>query len=317
MSVDEARDELEFRPVSKSIIINSPFLNTYTRIPGSMDTFRVPIDDALSWEGDQPDLPNSRFIFHTAFCGSTLLSNLLAGAIPSLPMREPEVLGVLANLKAAKSKLTRQPERWSKLISFTLRQLQKSWGELPVITKPSNWANPLIPDILRVQPDCQTVTISMGLEDFLIANLRGGKERLELLNHLLSVSAVDRCSVLEIERAGLSPTQRLLRLLTVVHDSQRNWLKKYVHDAEWLTLSELRSSPISTLHTAADAFQLKLDPALITPTMKRELSRNAKAPNKPFSARAEADENARLYSEIGDDLHQALDWRRAQLRDTG
>ncbi|GEM_PF-5773758 len=321
MNVDDVREELEFRPVSRSLIMNEPFLNSFTRLPGSMDSFRIPIETALEWEADQPPLPQSRFIFHTAFCGSTLLANLMAGAVPSLPMREPDVLGTLANLKAAKSKLAGKPEHWSALISFTLRQMQKSWSDYPVVLKPSNWANTLIPDFLDAQPDSQTVTISMGLEDFLIANLRGGKERLsfslDLLNHLLASNTANRCAVLEIERAGLSPTQRLLRLLTVVHESQRAWLKRYVHNGEWLTLSELRSSPISTLHTAADALQLKLAPDRITPTMKRELSRNAKAPNKPFSQRAEAAENTRLYVEFGDELNQVLDWRRTEQRDVG
>ena len=318
---DAENREFVFRPATKSLITSSPFLDERWRLPGSTDVYRAPLSQALDWmESVRNDRPN-RLILHTSFCGSTLLANLLAGIGPSLPYREPDLLARLASLKAEKHTVSADPALWDGIVRFTLSQFRKSWDGRPAFVKASNWANPIIPDLQAADPDLRIQVITMDLEDYLIANLRGGRARLgwslDFLNHLLACGKADRSRVLEVERAGLRPLQRLLRLLCVVHDAQTCQMRSAQQSSDWLTLPELRSSPISALGKASRQLGLPLDTSRVRETLSVELARHAKQPTKAFDPHAEAAENARLYGEFADELSEALQWRSERVRATG
>ncbi len=320
-SIDVANSEFVYHPISRSLVNTNRFLVKGIRAPGSSDTFRIDVDTALDWARSNPEPHSARMIFHTSFCGSTLLANILSGAGNATCYREPDFLSDLASLKAAKSPLLESRGRWHEIIAFAVMQFQKSWKSETVFTKASNWANPIIPDLMEALPDLRLLTISMNLEDYLIANLRGGKSRLawslELLNHLLACGQVNRCQVLEVERAGLNSVQRLLRLLIILHDSQVNFLDRHLESYARLGFTELTSAPLSSIHRGAHALSMRLHSENITPTLSTELSRHSKAASQPFSPQEEAAENARLYTEIGDELFAALDWQRERYRETG
>lgn len=318
---DAQSREFVFRPATKSLITLSPFLDERWRLPGSTDVYRAPLSEALNWMDSTQDKRPNRLILHTSFCGSTLLANLLGGIGPSLPYREPDLLARLATLKAEKHAVSADPALWNAIVRFTLSQFRKSWDGKPAFVKASNWANPLIPDLQLADPDLRIQVITMDLEDYLIANLRGGRARLgwslDFLNHLLACGKADRSRVLEIERAGLRPMQRLLRLLCVTHDAQTCQMRIAQPSADWLTLPELRSSPLSALNKASRQLCLPMDNSRVRETLSVELARHAKQPTKTFDPHAEAAENARLYGEFADELSEALQWRSERIRAAG
>lgn len=105
------------------------------------------------------------FIFHTAFCRSTLLARAMNVDGVSVGMAEP---GILAQLAGA-------GDRARELVKPVCDLLSRSWGEgEAVFVKPTNHANMLIPALLAARPDAKAVLMTNPLPSFLAAVVRKG-----------------------------------------------------------------------------------------------------------------------------------------------
>lgn len=117
----------------------------------------------------QPETGPIHFIFHTAFCRSTLLARALdrPGAMASL--NEPHILAALAGAGV-------EPGRpGAALLAPVLKLLARSFpGESAVVVKPTNHANALIPAILTALPQARAVLMTNPLPSFLAAVIRKG-----------------------------------------------------------------------------------------------------------------------------------------------
>lgn len=116
----------------------------------------------------------SGFVFHTAFCCSTLLARSLDMPGRSLVLREPAGLLQLADLKRG---LTTSPRSADLLLAPTLDLLTRPFtpGER-VIIKPTNLVNNLAADILARRPGTHALLLYDELEPFLLAVLKRPRE---------------------------------------------------------------------------------------------------------------------------------------------
>ena len=113
------------------------------------------------------DLPNAplHFIFHTAFCRSTLLVRALEQPGLSAGLSEP---GVIASLVNAGPQATGA-------IAPVLRLLARPWGEgEAVFVKPTNHANAVAPALMDAAPGAKAVLMTNPLPSFLAAVVRKG-----------------------------------------------------------------------------------------------------------------------------------------------
>lgn len=98
------------------------------------------------------------FIFHTAFCRSTLLARALNIRGISIGMSEP---GIIADLSAAGPSARH-------LIAPVVRLLaRKRDGVKTVFIKPTNHANRLIPDLMNEVPEAHAILMSNPVTPFL------------------------------------------------------------------------------------------------------------------------------------------------------
>lgn len=114
------------------------------------------------------------FIFHTAFCGSTLMSQALAAVYNSLPLREPEVLGnLLVYLRSQRATL----EEYDARIKQVLQLLSRSYkaGQYAVV-KANDYANPLMPELLN-RHDLPVLFMYTPLAEFLAGCLKADNRR--------------------------------------------------------------------------------------------------------------------------------------------
>ena len=321
--VDEHAQTLHYLRTREQTIRDSAFLDGRSPIGVDGQSVSIPIADALAWHSQAKVTPQSiRWLAHVSFCGSTLLSRLLQGDRTVLVYREPHVLAKLANLKAAKHPLSRTGVNWSALVGFALQQCSRSWRGEPTLIKPSNWVNSLLSDMSTSAPGSQWAIIETDVEDFLIANLRGGKARLSyslnLLNHFLSANHTYHGDVLEVERGDLAPTQRLLRLLILNYETQQRLLdgadSSQGHTAAVrVQLSDLQSNPAETVAAVARNLALPLTRADIETAITRELPHHAKESTARYQPEQEAAENARLRTSLQTDIDEALAWRQSIL----
>ena len=318
--IDNELRSFVFTETNETRVRQLPFLDGRDEIATTRNQVSIPVRQAFEINKTLSMPRTGAIILHTSFCGSTLLANLVQASTNVLVYREPQILVDLATLTAKNNGLDLPYGNSDKLYQFVARQFSKSWSSVPTVIKPSNWANTLLPHHIAANPDCKYVIMTMPEEDFLLANLRGGKPRLNyslnLLNHYLQAGMACRSDVLEIERGGYSPVGRLLRLLTVLHRAQDNLLERNIPNAARFHLSQIQRSPDKVLEETGYALGLKIDPALAARAIQSVMRRNSKAIQETYDLNSEKVENVRLRREFDAEFRQLEDWRDDSASET-
>lgn len=108
-----------------------------------------------------------RFVFHTAFCGSTLLTRLLQGQWVTA-LREPRILH---GLSLEKHREFRRIENADRVLTDTLSLLFRPWRqEDAVIVKPTNVVNNLLKEICDTET--RAILLFSSFEDFVLSCLK-------------------------------------------------------------------------------------------------------------------------------------------------
>jgi hypothetical protein len=201
----------------------------------------LPADECLAKLGKGP----LHFLFHSAFCGSTLLTSALDRPGMSMGLSEPVLLNDVVGfrLRGAPGAAV------ARVADASLRLLGRPFGAgEAVIVKPSNLVNPLAELLLALQERAQAVFLFAPLETFLISVVRKGLPcRLwvrELLEGYLRTAYVD----LGFE-SGDYFRQTDLQIAAV------GWLAQHAHFAR--LSAKLGHERIATL----DADRMTADPA--------------------------------------------------------
>ncbi len=122
----------------------------------------IPLDHIASASIETAPL---HFIFHTAFCRSTLLVRALEQPGLSSGLSEPGIIASLVNAGDA--------GRWA--VAPVARLLARSWQKNEaVFVKPTNHANVIAPALMEAAPNARAILMTNPLPSFLAAVLRKG-----------------------------------------------------------------------------------------------------------------------------------------------
>ena len=160
---------------SHHILASSAFLDGRTPLSiAGADPLIVGLDAFIE---HAPPAPPMRWIFHESFCGSTLLARMLTIGGRSLCLREPQILVDLAMWRTTLGEADRTIYQAG--VSATLAHLSRRWNPGEVIAiKPTNWINPEIAEFWAPTRGDRAAFVQIPAEDFLIAVLRGGRDRI-------------------------------------------------------------------------------------------------------------------------------------------
>ena len=159
--IDAGYRRVEFLRIPRAQLSSAQFLAD--RTPASpADRATLSFEDVLAM---RPRTGPLHFIFHTAFCRSTLLARALDIPGISVGLSEPGIIGSLVQAGDAGARLMRP------LLDLLSRPHAE--GEI-VFVKPTNHANCLIPALLAARPDAKAVLMTNGLAPFLAAIVRRG-----------------------------------------------------------------------------------------------------------------------------------------------
>jgi hypothetical protein len=131
-------------------------------------------------------------IFHTAFCGSTLMAQALDALYESLPLREPEVLGnVMFYLKSKQSNQQAggeqgKPQWLERVMRLLSRRVIPQQG---TVIKANDYANPLMIDLLHWRNDLPILFMYTPLEEFLAGCLKAENRRAWIRGRYQSIPA--------------------------------------------------------------------------------------------------------------------------------
>lgn len=230
-------------------------------------------DDALR---AAPPASPTHFIFHSAYCCSTLLANALDIAGVATSLKEPQILNDMVGWRQRGA----DPARVGEVLAQSLHLLARPFepGE-SVVIKPSNVVNGLASAMLRLRPDARAILLYAPLRSFLASIARKGMWGRLWVRELLSRQLVD--GLVEL---GFEPRDYLLH--TDLQAAAVGWLTQQrlfgMLATQWperirtLDSELLVARPAEALAAASSLFGLGLAPAAIAQIVENVFSRDAK-----------------------------------------
>lgn len=258
------------------------------------------------------------FIFHSAFCCSTLMSRALDVEGSATVLHEPNALIDLASLLPR----SHWPDEHKLALGTVLDLLQRSHkaGERTVI-KPSDFANPLIDSILALRPESRILLMYSALPDFLLTIARRGRKYRSWARSAATIWWRHP----QFESKGTSDPS----LLTDLEVAAFLWLQHLAQFARLLAelppwrVATLRADsflaePARAVHSASSHFGLGL-----TKEQSVEIAdgpvfkRHSKWPDRPFDPAAEKREEAVARFAYGAEIAEAVTWGEALAAEAG
>lgn len=159
---DESNDSIQFRFVPRAAQQALTFLSDQ-EIGGDAPLAIHPRAECLA-EARKQTLPTPRFIFHSAYCCSTMLARAFDLPGVSFGLKEPQILNDISGLQMRRG----DPRMVAAATDIALLLLARPLGagETNVI-KPSNLFNPLIPLVIAMRPEVRGLLLHAPIETFI------------------------------------------------------------------------------------------------------------------------------------------------------
>lgn len=282
------------------------------------------IDSELGVRPTAPDVPAQslidqprgrlHFLFHSAFCGSTLLARALSAPGVAMGLSEPVVLNDVVGFRRRGA----GPAAVARAADLSLRLLGRPFaaGEV-VIVKPSNVLNPLAELLLKIEPDARAVFLYAPLETFLVSVARKGLHCRIWVRELLEGYLRDRFVDL-----GLMPEDYFR--LTDLQVAAVGWLAQHQYFTQLtgkldgriasLDADQLTSDPAAAIAAVAAHYRLPLDAAAVAagPAFQRNSKTGA-----AYSPGERSADYAAARQAYGEEIAMVMTWAKAVAANLG
>lgn len=157
---DEANDAFRFLSVPRDVHRQCTFI-TDEHLP-NVEQFKAISNSDLA--GASPASAPAHFIFHSAYCCSTMLARAFDIEGVSMGLKEPVVLNDMIGWRRRGANSAKQQQ----VMEQSLILLSRPFGEdRAVIIKPSNICNPLAVEMMRIRPEAKALLLYAPIEGFL------------------------------------------------------------------------------------------------------------------------------------------------------
>ncbi len=311
---DPQYDAVHFVSADRALRQRVPFLiDSY--LPGSANPHVIRRADALA--SSSTHAAPVHFIFHSAYCCSSLLANVLDRPGLASTFKEPVILNDLVGWRHRGA----APAQVGEMLDQAMRLLAQPFEvDEAVVIKPSNVVNALAPAMLSLRPDARAILLYAPLDHFLASiagkGLFGRRWVRDLLMKQLKDGIVD---------LGISPDEHFLQ--TDLQVAAVGWLvqhqlfatiaKRWPDRVRSLDSEVLLDRPRDALTAIGQLFGLKLDePTVAAMVASDGFTRNAKD-GAPYS---KADRDAARRSNAGlhaDEIEKVFIWSKAVAETAG
>ena len=253
-----------------------------------------------------------RSIFHFSFCGSTLLAWLLGEASNALVLKEPQCLVDLADWKKTLDIHNAADADFTRLLDYARASLGRSNpAGGPVVVKPSNWANNLLPVFAdRPRPHaCLCITIDPRA--FIVAVFRGGRDRLaftaRVASHLASTVDHGPRLVQRAMAAGGDPLGCAANMAALAYALQMRLFDDAGEQASRrIDFADIAEDLEAAVHRAAAALAIEVTDRSVRNAVDHWRARDAKSNGIPFSAWEQRQADAEIEQAYGGYIAGAL-----------
>lgn len=278
----------------------------------------IAINDLLGLS-EQIESAKPVYVFHTAFCCSTLIARCLDLPSANVSLKEPAVLMELANAYRIGHVLLTNPMQSKAIFNLVSKLLFRPFGhDQTVLVKPTNTVNNIIRPLMSAHPASKALLLHSDLESFLVSILKKGEQGRGFLRQLFTILLMDSPEARQLD------SNQLLRMT----DSQIaaiTWhlqLEFFVDAFKQFNSSRLRSlhcdvlldQPNDTLAKLVDFFGYKhLSDDFDRLMDQAPLKHNAKEPGQQFDSQSRSQDYDRARSQYSDTLEVIIPWAK-QLR---
>ena len=305
---DRSSDRILYRHVPRSLHASGPFLTD--ELIGAQPQQIVPRAAAVA--GARAVAAPVHFLFHSAFCGSTVLARALDLPGHAMALSEPVLLNDVTGIRR-RGELP-GPEI-ARLLDDAILLLARRWGPgETVVIKPSNILTGLMTPMLALRPEARALLLHAPLPDFLASVARKGLWcRLwvrELLEGFLRDGLVDlgfdtadyfRMSDLQVAAVGWLAQQRVFAELVASHPGR----------IVTLSAERLMADPVRAVRALGKAGFVSATAGLADAVAaNRAFARHSKS-GTVFSPEERSRERALADAAHGDEIAKVHDWARA------
>ncbi|MBV7257176.1 hypothetical protein KCG44_10320 [Pacificimonas sp. WHA3] len=262
----------------------------------------LPISAMAATAGDPPA---THFIFHSAFCRSTLMVKALDRAGGARGLSEPALMNDLAQEVRARG--------GSGTVTPLLSSLAAAFpGDGPMVIKPSNHANQAAPHLLRAAPGAKAVLLYAPLNDFLFSVVKKGLAGRVWARRLYAELSVYVPLELGLDGAGLFQ-------LSDYHIAGLAWLLHQQHFASLMAQSgkerflivdsaDFNAHRGETLAAVARHFDLPLDADAARALGDSDVFRSHAKESGDYAARVDAEKAHAKSPLLEEEIAGAADW---------
>lgn len=309
---DPGHDAVHFRAVNRATRARVPFL-TDEELGGPGQPQVLARADTVGMRAGAAPL---HFIFHSAYCCSTLLANAYDRPGRSFSLKEPLILNDLVGWRHRGA----DPARLGLVLEGALDLLGRPWqpGETAVV-KPSNVVNGLAPAMVAVRPEARALLLYAPLEVYLGSIAKKGLWGRRWVRELLHKQLKEQMVL-----PGFSPEDYFLQ--TDLQVAAVGWLAQHALYARMaarfgervrtLDSEVLLARPTEALAALDALFGVVSSEEERAKVIAQVFSRNSKSGER-YSAAERRAEQVTAASVHEDEIAKVLDWAKAVADNAG
>jgi hypothetical protein len=315
LKMDFDNGMISFVPMSRASYRASSFLDGRVQ-PTSTERDDIPAADLLA-VAELPPTPNRvHYIFHAAFCCSTLLARYLELIPPCFVLKEPLLLTQMAVVRPRAIETHNDgaldPAEWTRLLDLCVRLLGRGFDSEDIVAiKVNDICNSLGELLLARDPASKAVFVTIGLKDFLLVLLKSPDRRQWLRGRLIKARK-DAAVIPEL--AGFDSTQMSDAeggaYLWALNEALRARLCS-LGQSRVLTLpgEDISDAPAAAILAVASHFGLPVSHGLPKNIFSgATATRYAKDPSRAYDARSRRKELKTLQKQIGAEADRGVEW---------
>lgn len=306
---DPIHDAVHFLVADRDLRRSSPFL-TDEHLPAGNEPLIVRRSEL------RIERKRVHFIFHSAYCCSTLLASALDIAGHAMALKEPVLLNDIVGWRQRRA----APDAVSQVLDDGLSLLARPFlPDEATIIKPSNVVNGLATAMMTLRPQAKAILLYAPLEAYLASIARKGMTGRLWVRELLSRQMVD--GLIDL---GFSPKDYLLQ--TDLQVAAIGWLAQFKLFADMATRwpdrvrtldSEvLTQNPKYALQIASSFFDMSPSDEALTAIVDTVFARNSKDGSYFAAGQRDSDRNKGMTIHAAE-IEQVRDWAWAVARHAG
>lgn len=298
------------RSISAEAVAGANFLDERTLPVNPVDIEFKGLDAGVETGLSQS---TKRYIFHTAFCGSTLLCRTLTDQPGVMVLKEPDVL-----LQIARRQLDEGSTAMRPYLSYAIRELSMPWADGGItVIKPTNSVNRLLGDIQGVAPG-KTLLMYSSMEDFILScckKLPEAEIRIRWMAQFL-IHNSDLGKNLGVDKTH--PFNFLEACILTWYTQMEYYSKALAMSAEgqiaMLNMEDLLADSHGCVLAASDFLELGFSRDEIAKKVETTFTRNSKAVQSDYSPGHRQAEKAELKKRFSALLDLAANWENEVIR---